>query len=1718
MQSALDLLSAAAALSFDNNNQRPQAEQEEEKAAIVADENEGDRSRDEQDAIAFLEFANLLQPDPIPASNGITEEPEELEEVDPQEQEREREQEQEEEDDGDQTEEEVIRPPFSPQRASPVSSSRKRSRDVEDDEDDEGTEDQEDQDEGDADDGTEDEDDNHEIEMESPRQSSLPPLPPLPALPALPALVITSLPPLPPPHLVPEDAGVIRCVCPFTSDDGYTIQCDGCNAWQHLTCVMIDVDNVPDEYRCELCDPTGARDRGVDSKRAEEDQRRRMLEEGMRAQRELMILGNNGGIHGDGPRQQQHHLHPSNKRRSLSTDRDSQANNNSTLPPSTNHNGVGPGKRRRGGGAGAGSASNRQVSGSAGGRSKATPSTSAVVSSSISTPISTATTTTTTQVTSNPVTPHLVGGDLQPESQSRLASLGLLRGNQNGWEEEEDQEPYETWQYEFTPVEKNLWKNKEIVTELMEMIMKDRDENEGEEVEETHDVKKEGETPDMAIARLLTSSPLITLPSLPPSIPTAVKQLLPSAFHLTPQTCNSYMPSTTTSTPACPYPRPTLHALFSTCAVPAGRFITTLCGEINSLANYTSDPLNQYTSLGTGKQGVRFLKEPWSLVVDQRQFGNMVRFARSGCHPNAMVKIIHLTGNEDSKADITNSNNNNTPWADQRLGNDIVGKVQFAIYSLTDIGKKEEIILPWDWNDHHLIHTLPLLMSSPPLTPSLSSSEPNLEKLSKKMGEVASTLLGVGTTYCACEKKRDCSLFWLCRAASAVPTSLSRAQIVKREPFTTIFLNAIASGGRDEFIQGGGAPGGRAKQRKGKKPDLGPLLGLQRDWEKAVPLPPEVEIVEEVLEPEVEDKMQVDEEVREEEDEDDEQKETAENDVSEPIAVEDVVSSPIINKNAPELPSIPIDSLEPAAMEIDEPVPLLPPQAPAADGNESDGSDLTEPLSHASDDEDAPTAPTPVRTTPAAQVDEDDDEDDEEDQVKPPPRRSRKGSLSSSSRKRVVVEKETVGRKGKGKAVIKESDDEEKLREQQQEKEKEKEKLKEKEKEKEREKEALKAKEKEKRPKERERKKKIVVVKKVTVTEKPAVDAPIRKEKPAVVDPPISSSRKRPPKSTSLSTTLPKSSRSPTPALAAATSISQPTSSLPASASLSAADKLAAELFDGPADIVTSVPTRDPTPPPPRPPTPPRRLTLQEYQQRRLRAASTSTPSSDIVMVDTSSGSFSSFSWERCVEILTLPLVIEASSQAPIPSIIEPEPEVVDTVPQPTIVPTEPTPPPPKEPTPPPPREPTPPPKEPTPPPKEPTPPPPPKARLSLAAYRQRQQQAQKESEPTPSVIPAPLPAFDSSLLGPAPLVSTPAAIEQVAASPAATSRASSPARFVPDIPSPPPTRANPPVASSQEASSLPFPGGQQFSASAEDVLKRLGDYFSSQHITPVVPQVPRATGPLSYTRPPPRRLSSPIRIPSPEPPSPLPSRFEERSPSYQPAFDFPSRAPTPPPVTRASTLPSSYPASRGTGLGLDAELPTPSSSTLPGREYHRQPSQPVSPLPYYSPQPYSPPPAHIRASPSLQPITVQPAYGHNHGGTPTPSRPSPPVRPFEQRVQDIPTGPRGVNVVPTTPSVRGGFAGGNGRVGSFGGRQIPTAESTSSTPSSFASNPNANYGSTSTMIPPSRPRGFHSAAPSVPPTVPTHRQSWPVSATAPATQPGVSFRGGPATRARYDG
>ncbi|KAF3903831.1 hypothetical protein AA313_de0207972 [Arthrobotrys entomopaga] len=74
----------------------------------------------------------------------------------------------------------------------------------------------------------------------------------------------------------------IRCFCGYDQDDGFTIQCDKCQHWQHGSCVKINPKNVPDTFICYYCEIRDLHQSDV--KRAKDLQSKRIEVEGRKTQ------------------------------------------------------------------------------------------------------------------------------------------------------------------------------------------------------------------------------------------------------------------------------------------------------------------------------------------------------------------------------------------------------------------------------------------------------------------------------------------------------------------------------------------------------------------------------------------------------------------------------------------------------------------------------------------------------------------------------------------------------------------------------------------------------------------------------------------------------------------------------------------------------------------------------------------------------------------------------------------------------------------------------------------------------------------------------------------------------------------------------------------------------------------------------------------------------------------------------------------------------------------------------------------------------------------------------------------------------------------------------------------------------------------------------------------------------------------------------------------
>ncbi len=50
-----------------------------------------------------------------------------------------------------------------------------------------------------------------------------------------------------------DDEDIICCICDSEVDDGFTIQCEKCDMWQHAKCYHIKKKNIPEHFICDRC-------------------------------------------------------------------------------------------------------------------------------------------------------------------------------------------------------------------------------------------------------------------------------------------------------------------------------------------------------------------------------------------------------------------------------------------------------------------------------------------------------------------------------------------------------------------------------------------------------------------------------------------------------------------------------------------------------------------------------------------------------------------------------------------------------------------------------------------------------------------------------------------------------------------------------------------------------------------------------------------------------------------------------------------------------------------------------------------------------------------------------------------------------------------------------------------------------------------------------------------------------------------------------------------------------------------------------------------------------------------------------------------------------------------------------------------------------------------------------------------------------------------------
>ncbi|KAF9914284.1 hypothetical protein BX616_008607, partial [Lobosporangium transversale] len=511
-----------------------------------------------------------------------------------------------------------------------------------------------------------------------------------------------------------EDAGIIRCICNYTDDDGFTIQCERCLVWQHAVCVGIGQSNVPDKYLCELCSP-----RSVDRKRANEIQRRR-----------------------NGTLERKREKSPSRKKPTVGRPRKQFGSANSALsdqnaaPGSTTSNSKENGAHH--------SVGSNSVSNGFQGKN---PSMSIDVNGRRS---KGATSNKHSQLQS-----HSNPSPLQ-HSSNKHKSAGQANGSKTSSNINDDEDldmendGHDTmgaYQVEFSSIDTNIVTSKPVQDLFRQVIAQFRQaQSRKRSLSLTSGVKLHelvaasantgSNNTQSSIGTESTESSSGSLGSqLPPTPPTSntdpsnvVSMERESLARPLMKTTVKHILSSSKSTHS-PTPQ---YGLFAESNIGAGRFMMEFKGEVSLKSAYKADPINQYSILATPKPFVLFHPH-LNLVVDARRSGNDARFVRRSCVPNTEVKSIVVPGVQDQT-------------------------VHLGLFAKVPIAKGQEITLDWDWNrDHPALQ--PIGASSD--KPKDNSVKRNTKEIRKAKHLVASTLLA--QTDCACENKETCLLHRMLR-------------------------------------------------------------------------------------------------------------------------------------------------------------------------------------------------------------------------------------------------------------------------------------------------------------------------------------------------------------------------------------------------------------------------------------------------------------------------------------------------------------------------------------------------------------------------------------------------------------------------------------------------------------------------------------------------------------------------------------------------------------------------------------------------------------------------------------------------------------------------------------------------------------------------------------------------------------------------------------------
>ena len=493
-----------------------------------------------------------------------------------------------------------------------------------------------------------------------------------------------------PPHWMGDDNTQIRCICGIEDDDGFTIQCEGCGAWEHGSCFgYMDESSAPDVYFCELCvprpfDAVAAREQQLLSRAAPDPDINMPLEPPL----------DDISQPKDRPKPRSKPKRP----RQPTVDADGQDSTKSGAsvmgPPSI--------KPKR--------------------KPSAKPRTK----------------------------PSMSGRESTPSMSFPFKEIATV--------DVEHEYFREAWRMEYTPITNNIASSKRARIAMAELFEEWRDADTEEASSSKRTIVDSSGLPsptNTGATRLspdhgfLTPGFDVLAPPIPPIFLTHpdLDSLAPSVTIKSINDHHSFLPLNYAEDDVGGgvYTRPAVYGVFMDDRIAIGAFVGEFRGSLIDCETYRKDPVNQYAGLGVPKPYVHSLGPPINLIVDARGYGNELRFVRNGCHPNVVLR----------------------PLLWRREGGE--PKLRFGLFASRPIEKNEEIILAWEWDDSHVVHSIQhVVMSLLSIEGDHTLPETTLQHLANKYGSVLSHMFGTFTS-CACRKSSHCAVHQMRLVASYRP-------------------------------------------------------------------------------------------------------------------------------------------------------------------------------------------------------------------------------------------------------------------------------------------------------------------------------------------------------------------------------------------------------------------------------------------------------------------------------------------------------------------------------------------------------------------------------------------------------------------------------------------------------------------------------------------------------------------------------------------------------------------------------------------------------------------------------------------------------------------------------------------------------------------------------------------------------------------------------------